>query len=141
MGLSRARAKGRRESGPFAAIPFVLLESPEFAALSPKAVKLFIDLYTQYRGANNGDLTAAWRIMVRRGWKSRDTLERAKKELLGKGFIQITRQGGRNLPTLYAVTFREIDECGRKLDVRPTNKPSNAWKKQSLQLEQMPRSF
>ena len=99
-----------------------------FIRLGSQAVKLLIDLVAQYRGNNNGDLTIAWKVMNKRGWRSRDTLEKARKELLAGNWIEITRQGGRHCPTLYALTFYAIDECGGKLDVRSTTSPKSTWR-------------
>lgn len=118
----------RREKGGFAAIPHCLLESPLFIGLSAHAVKLMMDLASQYKGFNNGDMTIAWTIMEIRGWKSRETLNNARKELLYKGLIEITRMGDRRRPHLYALTFFAIDECNGKLDVKPTERPTSAWR-------------
>ncbi len=129
MALNRLKAKGRRDSGSFAALPHHILESPEYANLSAQAVKFLVDLFAQYRGQNNGDLCAAWSVMQKRGWRSRDTLNRARKEVMDAGFVIKTRQGGRNLATLYAVSWKPIDDCGGKLDVAITRVASNEWRK------------
>ena len=126
----RAGAKGRRSKAPFAGIPKRILDSAEYANLSAVAVKLLLDVTGQYNGRNNGDLTTGWRFMSERGWKSKDTLYRALAELEESGFIIRTRQG--RLPrlcSLFAVSFQAIDECGGKLDVRPTSSPPNTWNK------------
>ncbi|MGN6728468.1 MAG: hypothetical protein ACTHJG_01400 [Rhodanobacteraceae bacterium] len=94
-----------------------------------RAVKLLCDLGAQYRGNNNGDLSAAWRIMQPRGWKSRATLDEAEKDLVRAGMIELTRQGGLNRCNLYALTWHAIDECGGKLDVPPTRVPSGLWRR------------
>jgi hypothetical protein len=69
--------------------------------------------------------------MKPRGWKSKETLNNARRELLEKGFIIITRQGGLRECSLYAVTFFAIDECDGKLDVSASRSPSNLWRKSS----------
>ena len=92
-------------------------------------MKLLIDVAKQYNGSNNGDLHAAWSILSGQGWHSKGTLSRAIKELIDKGFIELTRQGGKNRCSLYAVTWRSIDECKGKLDVRETRVASNLWNK------------
>lgn len=103
--------------------------------MSAHGVKLLIDLFTQYRGGNNGDLAAAWPIMKSRGWTSKATLYRALNELREARWIVVTRQGGaaelgaRRVCSLYAVTWKQIDYCDGKLDVQHTNTPSNTWKK------------
>lgn len=103
--------------------------SAEYARLSPRAVKALVDLYTQFRGSNNGNLCAAWTLMAPLGWTSKDQLAKALAELLKAGWIVITRQGGRRIPTLYAVTWLGIDRCDGKLDVRPDPVPSHAWRR------------
>lgn len=118
----------RREKGGFAAIPHCLLESQVFLGLSSHAIKLLMDLATQFKGFNNGDLCMAWSLMEKRGWKSRDTLNKARCELLNTELIVITRRGDRKRPNLYALTFFAIDECGGKLDIQPTNRPLSTWR-------------
>lgn len=128
MSRNRRKTKGRKESGSFIALWHAILEHPNYTKLSPRAVKLLIDIYAQYRGNNNGDLCAAHTLMKKRGWKSKDQLQKAKDELLKVGWLMVTRQGGRNKPTLYAVTFLAIDECKGKLDVKPTATAPGNWK-------------
>jgi hypothetical protein len=103
--------------------------SAEYAALSPRAVKALLDLYCQFRGSNNGDLCAAWTIMSKRGWTSKDQLDKALRELLETGWIIVTRMGGNRVARLYAVSFLGIDTCGGKLDVAPNPVPSQLWRK------------
>lgn len=119
----------RREPGGFAALPHCLLESQVCIGLSAHAVKLLIDLLTQFKGFNNGDLCLAWTIMKKRGWKSRDTLNKARRELLDKELILITRYGDRKRPHLYALTYFAVDECDGKLDIKATEKPMSLWRK------------
>lgn len=118
----------RREPGGFAALPHCLLESQVYIGLSAHAVKLLNDLLAQFKGFNNGDLCLAWTIMEKRGWKSRDTLDKARKELLEVELILIARYGDRKRPNLYALTFFAIDECSGKLDIKPTEKPTSRWR-------------
>lgn len=125
---SRIKQKGRRESGSFCALPHHILESPEYAKLSAKSVKCLLDIFSQFRGTNNGDLSANWRQMSKKGWKSRDTLYRALLELMESGFILKTRQGDRRKCTLFGVTWLAINECGGKLDMLPTRVAPNTWR-------------
>lgn len=124
----RDRLKGRRDSGWFLRMPVAVLESENYKALSFKARALILDLGAQYRGNNNGDLAAAWSIMSKRGWKSKDTLQRARNELLSSGMIEQTRWGGLHCCSLYAFTWLQIDECGGKLDVAATKTASALWR-------------
>jgi hypothetical protein len=125
---SRLKAKGRRESGPFLAVPKHVINSTEYSRLSAYAVKLLFDLYAQFNGRNNGDLSACWTFMSKRGWRSKGTLHKALVELRGRGWIVVARQGGRNKTSLYALTFLAVDECGGKLDIAETRTPLNWWR-------------
>lgn len=129
MALSRQKIKGRKVGGSFVSIPHAILEHDNYARLSPRAVKCLLDLYAQYRGKNNGDLCAALSIMRERGWRSKDQLQKAKNELLQTKWIIQTKQGGLGIgPSLYAVTFKAIDECEGKLEVPPTTTAPGDWK-------------
>jgi hypothetical protein len=121
-------AKKKRDVGGFVALPFMVLRSDEFAALSAIAVKLLVDLLAEYRGDNNGDLAITWSVMKKRRWKSRDTLERARQELLSSGWIALTAQGGLHRPSLYGVTFFALDESP-KFDYSARSFPRGAWKR------------
>ena len=115
--------------GRFVAVPHEVLKSQSYISLSVYAQKLLIDLLAQHNGYNNnGDLCATWSLMKKRGWKSPSTLNNAKRELEEKQFIVVARQGGRNKPTLYAITFFRVDVCKGKLDIPDTLYPSDDWK-------------
>ena len=68
--------------------------------------------------------------MKKRGWRSESTLNNARKELLYYGWIVCSRQGGKNQASLYAVTFRSIDECKGKLDIKETVTSLGYWKEE-----------
>ena len=131
MSLNRSKAKGRRETGRFVALPLAILESQEYARLNGNAVKALVDLFSQYNGKNNGDFTAAWSVMQKRGWKSKATLYSSLNLLLDLNWIVKTRQGGKHMCTLYAVTWQSIDPCDGKLDIKTTSVASGAWKNQN----------
>lgn len=127
----RERMTGRRNrAGGFSMLIHEYFQSPQYAALSARAVKLLVDVYCQYRGQNNGDLTACWAIMKDRGWTSKSQLAKAQAELEGRNWLLRTRQGGINKATLYAVTFQGIDACGGKLDqhITPSPTPLHLWR-------------
>ena len=131
--MSKKRYKAhadKREPGSFVALPHVVLRSKEFSNLSPFALKLLMDLLTQYQGDNNGDLCAAWTVMAARGWRSRDSLGKGLRELRDADFLVVTRQGGRHKASLYALTFYDIDWCAGKLDIQaPTSRFKGLWRK------------
>ena len=118
----------RREPGGFAALPHCLLASQVYIGLTAHAIKLLNDLLAQFKGFNNGDLCLAWTLMDKRGWKSRDTLNKARQELLDTELILVSRYGDRKRPHLYALTFFAIDECGGKLDIKATGRPMSTWR-------------
>jgi len=113
-------------------MPHAVLEHDNFAALSPFAVKLLCDLLAQYRGSNNGDLQATFKLMRRRGWRSKTTLHKAIRELVQSGFVIVSRQGGRHKCSLYAVSFYAIDECEGKHDIAETRTAPGDWKTESV---------
>jgi hypothetical protein len=121
--------KNRIEKGGYIAMPHSVIRSYSYGNLSAYATKLLNDLLSQYYGSNNGDFQAAFSLMRKRGWKSKGTLNRAIKELIESGFVEVSRQGGRNKCSLYAVTFYAIDECKGKLDISATNTPTSIWKR------------
>jgi len=86
-------SRDNRERGRFLALPYAVLTSTAYLSLSPHGIKLLIDLGAQYNGSNNGDLSAAWKLMRPRGWRSEETLAKAKKELLRTQLIVETRKG------------------------------------------------
>lgn len=121
--------KGHDFQGGFLALPHAVSHSIAYRNLSAIAVKLLIDIGSQYKGNNNGDLTAAWKIMQPRGWKSQDTLNRAKKELLDAGFIAETRKGKLpNTCSLYGLTWLDLNPS-EKHDYKPYAFPKGAWTK------------
>ena len=125
----RGKLKGRKSKPKFVNIPTAVINSPEWAELSLVERAFILDLMGSYSGYNNGDLSCAWKIMRSRGWRSRDTLNRARKATLERGFTMITRHGHRNAATLYAVTFLPIHECKGKLEVNPTRTPPHTWRR------------
>lgn len=135
MADKRQKLKGRRSGPTFGAKPHHIFRAdtknhkPSPASvLSHMAAHLLDNLVAQYNGTNNGDLTAAPKIMKLYGWTSQGSVYSALTELLARGFIEQTRQGGRNQCSLYALTWMAIDECGGKLDISPTKVASNLWK-------------
>ncbi|MBS54984.1 MAG: hypothetical protein CMI03_19775 [Oceanospirillaceae bacterium] len=127
----RARVKGRGETGRFVAIPHSVLQHPDYQSLTGAAVKVLIAMLTQYNGRNNGDLCLAPAVMRSYGFRSSDTLNTAKKQLLKHGLIIETRPGRFTNPggicALYAVTWQPIDECNGKIDIAPTAAPPRSF--------------
>ena len=107
--------KEHDENGQFFALPHILLDHPDYLSLSWSAQSLLTHMGRYYNGNNNGDLSIPISLMLKRGW-SRGTLEGAKNELLIKDWIRRTRQGGKNKCSLYALSWKPLDDCKGKLD-------------------------
>ncbi len=108
--------------------PNVVLISENFASLSAHANKLLLDMASKCYHYNNGDINMVWPEMLKRGWKSKETWNNARIELLDKGWIVKTRQGWNNRCSLYGFTFIPIGEFGGKLDVSEGGIATNDWK-------------
>ncbi|WP_186071178.1 hypothetical protein [Burkholderia gladioli] len=128
--MSRSKFKSdakKRDGTRFAVVPFVVLESEAYVALSGSAVKLLMEFAFQYNGANNGNLYCTWDQMASRGWKSQTTLKAAKDELVRAGFLCETRKGARpNRAAWYALTWRELDVT-EGLDITASAFPRGAY--------------
>ena len=101
-----------RESGGFIALPWAILDSPDFIGLSHPAKSLLLEFARQHyfdkrEGSfTNGRLLANSKTLNKRGWKSKDTLTRAKRELINKGFLFETVKGHKpNKAGWYALTW------------------------------------
>ncbi len=131
MARSLAKSKGRRESGTFAALPHVVMDSEDFRGLSGGALKVLLGLLRQYRGTNNGDLSASFTQAKQWGMNSRTTLAKALDELQTCNLITRTREGRFIKPggccALYAVTWRPVDPCDGKIEVTPTVTPTRKF--------------
>ena len=137
MAKTRLKIKGRREEGTFVLIPHCVLDSPDYINLSCKSKVLLIDLARQYRGKNNGDLSAAMGVLRKRNWKRGATVCAAIKELIDANLILKTREGQFLNPggrcALYAITWQPIDDCyGKDLEVKATIKAPRSFRKNKV---------
>ena len=114
--MANGRNKGRkgdsgRDSGGFIALPWSVLDCPAYGRLSMHARALLFEVARQFVRDTNGRLLLSRAYMQTRGWKSNDTLAKAKAELLASGFIFQTVMGHRpNKASWYAVTWRSLDQ-------------------------------
>ncbi len=126
----RWQHKGRSDTASFVTIPHFVLQSDQWAAMDAYAMKLLFELVRQYRGNNNGDLSATADMLKDRhnSWASKDTLPRKLRHLEDHGWIIRTRQGGRHIGcNLYAITWWPANES-EKHGHPAESKPSHAWK-------------
>jgi hypothetical protein len=99
-----------RDPGGFIALPWSVLDSPAYALLSHPAKSLLLEVARQYHKDDNGRMLLSRAYMMKRGWKSADTLTNAKRQLLELGFIYQTVMGHRpNKASWYAITWYSID--------------------------------
>jgi hypothetical protein len=106
----RTKGDRGRDAGGFVALPWSVLDSPAYALLGHPARSLLLELARQFVRDNNGRLLASRAHLAKRGWKSADVIDRAKRELLEAGFIVETVKGHRpSKASWYAVTWRLLD--------------------------------
>jgi len=116
-------------SGQYSAIPHQVLDSIAFKGLGHPAKALLFELMRQHTGKNNGhlQLSFAW-LANKRGWKSREVIQRAKHELIERGLVILTRQGGLNAgASQYAVTWISISNFVG-LDIQQRSYHPGAWR-------------
>src|SRR5690554_388039 len=139
MSEASRRENFKRKAGTrhFAGIPDVVIESDSFRELSANAVRLLLLFAYQYRGNNNGDLSAPLSFTENWGILSSATLSKTLKELQAANLILKTRDPTRNRSSphgqcaLYALTWQSIDECKGKHDCNPTRTPPRKFSQES----------
>lgn len=83
-------------SGSYTPLPHAVLDSVAFMGATATAKGLLFELLRQHNGSNNGrfQLTGQW--LAKRGWRSPEVVLRARRQLIERGLIVQTRQGGLN---------------------------------------------
>jgi len=129
------KRSNNRGSPRFFSLRHDLLQCGDYMELD-KGPRMVLDhMFLHYNGRNNGNLSATFSDMKKRGMGSPATLSKAIKTLLARNLIVQTRAGQFINPggrcALYAFTWLPIDECpGKHLEVAPTKSPA---RKLSLQ--------
>lgn len=107
----KSRVDESREPGGYCALPWSVIDSKAYQSLSYPATALLIELARQYVRDNNGRLLLSLRYMSERGWRSKDVIDRARRELLDAKLIYQTAQGHRpNKASWYALTWYTLDK-------------------------------
>ena len=83
------RKKGR-SFGRFASIPFSILNSDAFSVLKPASVSVYVNMFRQYNGHNNGYIVYSCRQAAIWANVSANTASRALKQLQEVGLIKCT---------------------------------------------------
>lgn len=114
-------------SGGYSALPWAVMDSPAYTGASVAAKALLNELVRQHTGTNNGRLHLVHTWLAGRGWLSKSIVASARDELLVRGLIAQTRQGGLVIgPTWFGLTWLPISNFNG-LDIGPTSYPKGAW--------------
>lgn len=104
--------------------------SPEIMALGLAAKWVFFRLSSKYNRKNNGDLSAPLNKAKEEFNLTGQSLKNALDELIAAGFLEITRQGGKNQCSLYALTCFPLNDVNKAgIALKATDRPSDKWKK------------
>lgn len=107
----KSRVDESREPGGYCALPWSVIDSQAYQSLSYPAVALLMELARQRQGGDNGRYLLSLRYLSGRGWRSKDVIERARRELLDAKLIYQTVQGHRpNKASWYALTWYSLDK-------------------------------
>lgn len=85
---SHARNKARRDTSPFVGLIKDILKSPHFRSLTGNETKVFLHLYGEYNGSNNGYLALPYNRADKELYISRQLLSKTLKQLEEKGWIE-----------------------------------------------------
>ncbi|MDO8341316.1 MAG: hypothetical protein Q7T59_05060 [Candidatus Woesebacteria bacterium] len=123
--LSRKPAESVSSS--YTPLVHAVLDSVALMGASHTARSLLLELMRQHTGGNNGHLHLAQGWLRKRGWKSGDTIQRAKLELIKRNLIVQTKQGGLNIgPCRFALTWLPITNFVG-LELRASEYHKGAW--------------
>jgi len=99
--------KGRSKAGPpFVQLPWFMLDSDAWRALTPQQVAAYIELSRLYNGANNGRLALSVRDAAERCKINKDTANKALATLETLGFIECATPGGFSRKVRHATEWR-----------------------------------
>ena len=139
MADRRGRATGRlgvKRGEHYALLPEELMASTAYCALPDWAKVVLFALASRFNGHNNGNLSLPWSEARHRGISAPWKLYAGLRVLEKTDLVHCTRRGrlerGMKIPSLYALTWRGIDNCERIAfdeGVARSPIPSNAWAK------------
>ncbi len=109
MAKLKKEQRPERISGGYSSIPWIVLDSDSFKGATDKAKALLFALMRQHNGQNNGHLHLAKKWLYGQGWTCDTNNRNARRELIERGLIVHTKQGGLNMgPDLFALTWYDI---------------------------------
>ena len=101
--------RGEKIHGGCSPIPWDVLDSKSYLALSHTSRSLLLELARQVLPDNNGRLLLTSKYLSKRGWRSAGVISRAKRELLDAELIYETVMGYRpNKASWFAVTWKNL---------------------------------
>jgi DeoR/GlpR family transcriptional regulator of sugar metabolism len=128
MSRRNVNNKGRKIRDRFAHLPRKAMDHPAVATLSHAQFRVLVLMAGQYNGKNNGALGLTAKQAAQQGIASERTFYRALQELEERGLIERTFPASRipPRPTMYAITWREIDDTEYTVQQSP---PKNSYRK------------
>lgn len=126
---SNVNAKGRKTRGRFALLPHAVMRHPAVATLSHAQFRILVLMAGEYCGTNNGALGLTADQAERQGIGSPQTFYAALRELEHRGLIQRTYPASRvpPRPTMYAITWKPIDQTEYSAAVRLASFDFRKW--------------
>ena len=129
-GVKRSELKKSINDSTFTALRHDVINNPRFLGLSNSAKVAFLHLLAKYNRKNNGDLSAPQSRSKQEFNLSAPSLRTGLKELEQNGFIETTRQGGKNQCSLYALTCFPLNDVNKAgIFIKATERPNDKWKK------------
>lgn len=120
MGRKKTKTRPELIKGGYSAIPWAVLDSEAFKGATDRARALLFPLMRQHNGENNGHLHLAKKWLYEHGFTNDESNRKAKKELIERGLIIHTKQGGLNMGAdKYALTWYAITNY-IGLDIKPS---------------------
>jgi len=107
--MSYQKRKLSKRNNRFVALPYDMLNSSAFQNLSPKAVRIFIEIKRRYNGSNNGEISIGYAEAGKVAKCTKNTAGKAITELIEHGFIKRVKIGQFtcNLASTYSLTCEE----------------------------------
>ena len=110
--MTKSRNRKKRASARYISIDYAVLEHPDFYEANPRCHKMLLYLLRQFNGRNNGDFSAAYSVLKKFGFRSKDTIASTLEELIERGLIVRTSESKfKNTNAscdFYAVTWFQI---------------------------------
>lgn len=120
-----AKRNGKRsEEGQYAPLPYALLKSDAWRALSGPAVKVFLELHTRFNGSNNANLRLSYAEAAKTLHMGKATVQRAFRDLQDKGLVVLENKG--NFYHRHAHEWRITTKGVHR--VRGKDVPTHEWR-------------